>query len=154
MHAKMVLSILAMTLAPQLSAAIATSTIAISATVLPSCTVSSSPVAFGAYTPNTMASRQGLLTVRCTLGAAYSVALDEGAAGDGGSRHMVRSDGAKLPYDLYRDSAHQQRWGSGSASRAGTGSGSDEAMTLYAAIPPNTAQPGDYSDNVTVMVSY
>ena len=135
-------------------AATVNSSIALSVNVLPSCTVSSSAVAFGDYTPLTSASRQGTLTVNCSSGTIYAVALNEGGAGDGTSRHMVRADGATIAYDLYSDSAHTQRWGSGANSQAGTGSGADKTMTVYAAIPPSAAPAGNYSDNVTVMVSY
>ena len=137
-----------------LHAETATAKFVVSANVIPSCTVSSDAISFGTYVPNTLASREGAMTVNCTAGTAYAITLDQGGAGDDASRRMVRSDGATLPYDLYRDGAHQQRWGSGANARAGTGSGAEETLTMYAAIPATAAPPGNYSDNITILVTY
>ena len=102
----------------------------VSLTVLPGCTVSTNSLAFGGYVPLTSASAQATMTMNCSAGAAYAISLDEGLQGDGSTRRMTRADGATLPYDIYRDSAHRQRWGAGSAAQAGTGSGSDTTLPM------------------------
>lgn len=135
-------------------AASVSGSINVSVTVLPGCTISTSPLAFGGYVPLTSASAQSSMTLNCSAGAAYAVSLDEGTQGDGSTRRMTRADGATLPYDIYRDSAHLQRWGAGSTALAGTGSGRDTTVPLYAAIRPNPAQAGNYTDHVVVLITY
>jgi spore coat protein U-like protein len=132
----------------------ATGTISVTASVLPACAVSGAVLAFGAYVPMSTASQSGNVTLTCSTGVAYAVALDEGTQGDGSTRRMARGDGATLAYDLYRDSAHQQRWASGSAGATGTGSGGAQSFPVYARISPTSAPAGAYSDNVTIVVTY
>ena len=137
-----------------LCAATATGSIAVSVSVLPACSVSGAPVAFGAYAPMSTASQNGNVTLTCSTGVTYAVALDEGTQGDGSTRRMARGDGPLLPYDLYRDAAHQQRWASGSTAATGTGSGNSQNFPVYARILPAIVPAGTYSDNVTITVSY
>ena len=134
--------------------ATATATIAISASVLPVCTVSGGAIAFGAYAPSTAIAREGAVTLTCSEGVSYAVALDEGVQGDGTTRRMARGDGATLAYDLYRDAGHHQRWGSGGSAATGTGSGGTQTLPVYAAIAPSAALAGNYTDSVTILVTY
>lgn len=129
----------------------ATASLAVSATVAGTCTVSGGPLAFGAYTPSTLATQQSALDVNCTQGTAYVVALDNGAAG---ARRMTGPGGATLPYEIYRDGARSQRWGDGSSAATGTGTGSVQTLPLYASISPTAATTGSYSDMVTVTLTY
>lgn len=132
----------------------ATATISVTTSVLPACSVSGAAVAFGTYVPMSIASQQANVTLNCSTGVDYAVALDEGGQGDGSTRRMARGDGATIAYDLYRDAAHQQRWASGSAGATGTGSGSAQSFPVYARILPTSAPAGTYSDNVTILVTY
>ena len=132
----------------------ATATMTVTTSVLPACSVSGAPVAFGTYVQMSTASQHSSVTLNCSTGVDYAVALDEGAQGDGSTRRMARADGATIAYDLYRDAAHQQRWSSGGAGATGTGSGSAQSIPVYARILPTSAPAGTYSDNVTITVTY
>ena len=136
------------------SAENATATVAVSVSVLPACAVSGAPVAFGTYVPMSTASQHSNVTLTCSTGVGYAVALDEGTQGDGSTRRMARGDGPTIAYDLYRDAAHQQRWASGAAGATGTGSGGAQSFPVYGRILPTSAPAGTYSDNVTITVTY
>jgi len=136
------------------SAETSTATIAVTVSVLPACAVSGVPVAFGPYAPMTTASQTSNVTLTCSSGVAYAVALDEGTQGDGSTRRMARGDGTTIAYDLYRDAAHQQRWASGAAGAIGTGSGGTQSLPVYGRILATSAPAGTYSDNVTITVAY
>ena len=73
----------------------ATSSFQVSANVLKTCTISATPIGFGNYDPvgayaATPADQTGTVTVRCTRGTSWSVAL---GAGDNfwGGRRMRRA---------------------------------------------------------------
>jgi spore coat protein U-like protein len=133
------------------SAETAGASLNVSATVAGRCSVAAGALAFGTYAPGTNASQSSDLTVNCTQGTAYAVALGEGQAG---ARQMSGPNGATLPYDIYRDAARSQRWGSGAEAVPGSGSGADQTLRLYAAIASADAPSGDYNDTVTVSVTY
>lgn len=125
------------------------------------CQVEVSPVAFGAYDPLAAAPRdsQGMLTVDCPAGVAFTVTLDTGLGRRFFPRAMRRADGrGKLPYNLYRDAARTFIWGDGSGHSApleGDGAGAPQAFPVFGRIPPHQdAPPGAYRDAVTVTVTY
>ena len=125
--------------------------LSVSATVTGRCSVAAAALAFGQYRPGTSSGESTSLTVNCTQGTSYAVALDDGASG---GRRMSGPSGAALPYDLYQDAGLSQRWGTGANAVPGTGSGSDQTLRLYASIAPVEAPAGDYNDTVTVSVIY
>jgi len=69
-----------------------------------------------------------------------------------------------LAYQLYQDSGHSTVWNAtnvgtvgGTGGVSGTGSGSNQTLTVYALIPAGTAVPattGTYTDTVVVTVNY
>ena len=74
-----------------------------------------------------------------------------------GSRSM--SNGAQtIGYQLYLDSGRATVWGNGTAGSspvAGTGTGSNQSLTIYGRLPSlSGAVPGNYSDTVTITISY
>jgi spore coat protein U-like protein len=128
-----------------------------------SCTVSSSRVKFGSFSPLTLASvdSTGSITVNCTDISSYSVALSTGS-GSYSQRRMV-SGGNYLFYNLYRDAACQQVWGDGTSSSSFTViltnpiNGHNNVHTVYGRIPlsiQRAAHIGIYSDTITITVSY
>lgn len=128
-----------------------------------SCTVSSSGVNFGSFSPLTLATidSTGSITVNCTDVSSYSAALSTGN-GTYSQRRMV-SGGNYLSYNLYRDAAHQQVWGDGISSSSYTviltnpTNGHNNVHTVYGRIPlsiQRAAHVGIYSDTITVTVSY
>ena len=88
----------------------------VTATVSKNCTISTSPVAFGAYdsvTANATAHLEniGKVTVTCTKGATAKVGLGPGSNGQGSTRRMSGGTLAFLTYELYKDSSHSTVWG-------------------------------------------
>ncbi|MFL9926022.1 spore coat U domain-containing protein [Herbaspirillum lusitanum] len=139
-------------------AATATGSLVITASVLASCTVVGSTIAFGAYS-STQVDQTGNIAVLCTNGTTYNVGLDAGA-GTGASttvRKMTGSGGGTLNYALYRDSGRTNNWGStiGTDTQAGTGSGLLQNLTVYGRIASaQTPLAGTYTDTVTVTLTY
>lgn len=126
--------------------------------VEPSCAVSTQPLDFGAVAGVLVArTATSNLSVTCTEGGAYSVGLDGGiTTGDVMDRRMELGPGQTLSYQIYRDPARTQLWGSTPALRVeGTGSGLAQSIPLYGLVPAQGLQPvGSYTDRVTVTVYY
>lgn len=139
-------------------AATASASLVISATVLASCIVTGSTIAFGNYT-STQLDQTGNIGVLCTNGTAYTIGLDPGA-GSGATtsvRKMTGSLGGTLNYALYRDSGRTNIWGStsGTDTQAGTGNGLLQNLTVYGRIPSGqTPSAGAYTDTVIVTLTY
>jgi spore coat protein U-like protein len=136
----------------------------IGATIVVACNVSGSTLNFGTSIDPLQshgaidASTQ--LSVTCTRTTPYSVSLSAGANAGGlnafGSRAM-KSGTNTLAYQLYLDAARSQVWGNGTNSSvyAGTGTGSTQQLTIYGRLPSVAqAAPGDYTDTVTVTITY
>lgn len=139
----------------------ATSSFAVSATVQSACTVSASALAFGTYLASsaTPTDTTSTLTVTCTNGLTYTVALDGGTnTATVNARAMTLGGAHNLTYALYTSSAHTTIWGDGTlstATMAGTGIGSAQSLTVYGRIPAAQFQnSGSYTDTVNVTVSY
>lgn len=146
-------------------AATATNTMPVSVNVINSCTVAATPMAFGAPTAIGGANVDTTSTISlvCTNGAAYDVALDNGLNAAVGQRYM--SNGAttpvKIPYNIYKDSARASAWGSTSGTGGNTSSGvagvsGAVTLTAYGRIPSTATSvgAGAYLDTVTVTVTF
>ena len=146
-------------------AASATNTMPVSVNVINSCTVAATPMAFGAPTAigSINIDTTSTITLGCTNGAAYDVALDNGLNATTGQRYM--SNGAttpvKVPYNIFRDSAHSAAWGSTSGTGGNTSSGvagvsGAVILTAYGRIPSTATSvgAGAYTDTVTVTVTF
>jgi len=129
------------------------------ATVLANCSVSATTVNFGSSGPITSnVDATGTVTVQCTNSTPYTVALNGGNSGatDPTQRKMSKSS-ETITYGLYQNSARSQAWGStvGTNTVAGTGSGSNQALTVYGRVAAQTTpSPGSYTDSVVVTVTY
>jgi spore coat protein U-like protein len=129
------------------------------ATVPANCLVSTSGVNFGAsgaITGNVDAT--GTATVQCTNTTPYAAALNGGNSGatDPTQRKMARGS-ETITYGLYRDSARTLPWGntSGTNTVSGTGSGSNQALTVYGRVAAQTTpSPGVYTDSVILTLTY
>ena len=131
------LAVAVMTSGAPVYAATSTGSLVVTATVLASCTVVGSTIAFGNYT-STQVDQTGNIAVLCTNGTSYTIGLDAGA-GTGATtsvRKMTGSLGGNLNYALYRDSGRTSNWGStiGTDTQAGTGSGVLQNLTVYGRI--------------------
>jgi spore coat protein U-like protein len=135
----------------------ATATFSISATVVPSCSITATALNFGAYT-GAVLNATSTLTVQCASGAAYNVGFDQGqATGATVTTRKMTNATKTLNYGLYSDSGRTKNWGNtvGTDTLAGTGSGSTQSITVYGQVPANQKPaPGAYADTITATVTY
>lgn len=134
----------------------ATTTIAVSATVLKDCIVAAAALPFGNYT-GAVNEVQTSVTVTCTSTTAYTVALDKGLNGASATTRKMKNGAALLNYGLYSDAAWTTNWGYtvGTDTVAGTGNGAAQVLPVYGQIPAGQyVTPGSYADTITVNVAY
>jgi spore coat protein U-like protein len=136
------------------------SNLAVSATVQPTCSFTTTTLAFGTYTGAAL-SGTGTLVVTCTNTTPYQMGINTGLHGSGAffNWNMAGPSGALANYSLFRDSAHTMLWGgtigTGGDSINGTGSGAAQTITFYGAVPAGQAvTPGAYTDTVNVILYY
>ena len=103
-----------------LEAQSSTASMTVTANVNKNCTITTSPVSFGAYDPvvaNATAPLDGTgtVTVACTKGAVAKIGLNAGSNAQGTTRRMAQSAAAFLTYEIYQDSAHTIVWGNTAA---------------------------------------
>lgn len=99
----------------------------------------------------------GTLTVTCTNQTPYNVGIDNGAHFDT-TRRMKENGGGTtyyVPYALYRDASRTQAWGTiGTDTLSGTGTGADQAITVYGQVPSANFPALSYTDTVTATLTY
>lgn len=144
-------------------AATSTGLLLVTATVLSTCSVATTPVAFGNYT-TVQVDTTGSITVTCTLDVgSYNVALGTGVgSGSTTSTRMLTSPGgSNLHYAMYADSGRTANWGNvpGTDTLASTantsGTGAIKTFTAYARLPAGqTSGTAVYTDNVVVTVNF
>jgi spore coat protein U-like protein len=91
-------------------AASASAPLAISASVVNNCTISTLPVAFGVYDPvvaNAIINLDstGTVTIACTKGAATTIGLNLGTNATGNTRRLTDGATNYLTYELHQDSS-------------------------------------------------
>lgn len=132
----------------------------VTATVLASCEVSASDLAFGNYNPVIAAHLDAAttLSVTCTNGTPYEVGLSLGdGTGASVTTRYMKKGSDQLGYSLYRNAGRTQLWGAsgGSETLAGVGTGSAATIDLFGRVQMNQAAPaGAYSDTIVVTVSW
>lgn len=135
-------------------------TFAVTATVLPSCTVvGGSTLAFGIVSPGVQSDGSAVVTATCTVGTPYSLSLDAGTGSGATVAERRMTSGANtLAYRLYRDAGRTQLWGdgtSGTVLSSSTGTGLTQSFTVYGRVPASaTATVGVYADTITVTATY
>jgi spore coat protein U-like protein len=156
----------AMTLAPVADAATETANLSVTATVAANCTISTAPVAFGAYDPVTAHASadldaSGTVIVTCTSGASTGITLDQGANADAGSSDAAplrrMADGGNfLSYSLFADAGRTTVWGNTVGTQvAHTGTGAVTNLTVYGRVAGGQNAPiGSYADTVTATVTF
>lgn len=146
------------------SAQPAQTTLNVTANVTANCSVTASAVDFSNINPLLAQNfdATGSLTISCTSGAAWSAALGVGSgtsATYANRRMRLGATANMLNYSLYTTAARNVVWGdgsSGTATVAGTGTGSAQTISVFGRIPSGqtTAPAGAYADSVTVTVTY
>jgi spore coat protein U-like protein len=130
----------------------------VSANVQPTCKVTADDLIFG--TVNDFLTHNydstSMIHVTCVTGTQYKVGLDNGQHANVNTRRM-QGPGGYVSYELYQDSGRTVRWGNtpGTDTEPGSGSGTMQNLTVYGRVPPqSTPAAGNYSDTVTVTVTY
>lgn len=148
--------------APEVSLAATTTTnFTVSANVLAACTVDATDLDFGDYTASsaTPDDATSTITVTCTDGEDYSIALDagEGDSATVAARSMT-SGTDSLPYWLYTTGSFATVWGDGTNTTAvvsDTGDGTGQPHTVFGRIPIAQYVPaGAYEDTILVTITF
>ena len=136
----------------------ASTTIAVSATVLTDCAVIALPLVFGNYSSGSNNDATSTITVTCTIGTPYNIGLDAGGgAGATVTTRKLTSGSDTLDYILYQDASRTIIWGEtiGADTISIASAGAIDAHTIYGRSPSGQNVPaGAYTDTVTVTVSY
>lgn len=127
------------------------------------CSVNSTSLAFGSFSPLTgdTVDSTGTITVTCILQlSSYTIALSHGGSGTYSPRRMA-SGGNHLEYNLYTDATYSQVWGDGTGGSATVAGGAallgSRDHTIYGRIPltsQRAAMVGSYSDSITVTITF
>jgi len=157
------LAAVAIAVESSLSAQSATASLTISASVSKNCTITTSPVNFGAYDPvtaNATAPRDGTgtVTITCTKGAPAKVGLGVGSNSQGTTRRMLGGTAAYLTYELYKDSTHASVWGNTADTALDIPAAPNRNprdFTVYGRAPAGQDAPvGAYTDTVVATVNF
>ncbi len=135
------------------------------ATVSNSCSIaiaSANDLDFGSTATLASAIDQtSTISLSCPGSTTWRVGLSNGANASGNQRRMTDGTSNYIAYELYLNSARNQRWGNDTAGGTDTasGSGSGQAnptvLTVYGRVPVQAAQPpGSYADTITVTLTY
>jgi len=127
-------------------AATDTDNLLVSASVTATCTIATTPVAFGAYDPTsaTALNGTGAVTVLCTSGTAGYITLGEGVNPTVASTPAVplrqmaggAAGAGRLAYLLYSEGTRTTVWGNtGTTGLSHTGDGTSTSLTVYGTIP-------------------
>ena len=143
-----------------------TSNMSVSATINHSCSIDTTPMAFGAYdgvVANASNALEATATVisTCTSGATAVITMNAGTYAGLGSddtpiRRMTSGAGNYLVYQVYSDVARKTVWGNTAPTGVGiAGTGSPQTHKVYGSIPSAQIIPeGDYSDQIYVTIIY
>ena len=123
--------------------------------VVATCSISAADMTFNTITTGTTAQTdsESQITVNCSNGAPYSVALSNGSNYSAGRR--LSSNGSFINYTLFKDNSRTAEW-TLISSMTGTGSGSNQTLPVYGRIPAgqNVTNMGSYSDTIVATVTY
>ena len=141
-----------------LTGATTVQTASINANYVAGCLINATPLNFGNIGIITAPiDSLSVLSVKCSNGSSYSVALDGGLTGasDPTLRRMKFSTNT-LFYGLFQDPARQYPWGPTlPQSVLGTGSGGIQEVPVYGRIrTQQTPPPGLYLDTIVATVTY
>ncbi|HEX3915291.1 MAG TPA: spore coat protein U domain-containing protein [Steroidobacteraceae bacterium] len=146
-------------------AATTTTTFAVTATVQSTCSATAATLAFPNYTPGGGAQTGNTtISVKCSKNTAFTVALNAGSTtGDAFVQRLMGSGTNTLQYNLYTSAALATVFGDGSggtgtANGTGLGIATANSIQVFGQVPDSAtnqaAVPGNYTDTITVTVSY
>ncbi len=118
--------------------------------ILPSCSVSATPLNFGIYWGTSTLVSTANITVSCNLPATTRVQMDPGLYSTNFTTRKMAAGKSRLNYNLYTTSARSNVWGDGTG---GSWTVTGSKLTVYASIPGRqVVSPGNYSDTVVVTI--
>ena len=145
---------------PSFATTTTTTTFTATITLNPTCVINSASTldfgSAGVLTANI--DQSSTISVQCTDTTPYNIGLDAGTGtGATVAVRKLTSGGATVNYTLYRDSGHNNVWGTtiGTDTVAATGNGAAQSYTVFGRVPVQTTPaPATYTDTVTVTVTY
>jgi spore coat protein U-like protein len=138
----------------------ATANLTVSSNVTSQCTISTLPVAFGAYNPVTVTPLDniGSVVVTCTTGISSTIGLGLGANASGSIRRMTDGSGNYLEYELYQEAARTTVWGNSGGGLVNAGAapdGNPRSFTVYGRVTAEQDAPvGSYADTVVATLNF
>lgn len=138
-------------------------------TITGACTLVANPLDFGTNSGAISATKDATSTLiaNCTNATPYSIGLSNGtgAGATASVRKMTNAaDNSTVNYSLFTDAGRTSVWdnncttlpGTGTNCANGTGSGSNQTITVFGRVPaPQTAVTvGNYIDNVTATLTF
>lgn len=155
-----VTSITAIVSSPLFAATPATTTLLVSATVIDTCIVAATPLAFadlnGSQATDDVTPSQ--ITILCTSDkTGVTVTLNGGSQVDSGVRQMVNQTDAtkRMSYDLFTNISRTNSVSAGGTiSSADIDAATPSVIDIYGQVPAGSYAAGEYSDSVTVTVNY
>jgi spore coat protein U-like protein len=139
------------------SAGSATANLSVSANVAATCSISTSAVAFGAYSGSQI-DATGTVTANCVSGTAWTIGLGAGTGSGATTSNRKMTSGANtLSYALFSDAGRTTNWGNtiGTDTIAGTGTGSSDNHTVYGRVAAGTVPAaGSYADTVVATINF
>jgi spore coat protein U-like protein len=143
------------------NAATATTTFQVKLTIQSQCTiVSVSALDFGTNgVINANIDQGNTLNVQCTNTTPYNIGLNAGANGGTIATRLMKGGPSNetIAYSLYSNPARTTVWGEtiGTDTVTGTGNGASQPYPIYGRVPAQTTPaPGNYTDTITVTVTY
>ncbi len=135
----------------------ATANLSVTASVATACSITTSSVAFGAYAGSQI-DANGTVTANCVTGTSWTIGLGAGnGSGATTAARKLTSGANSLAYALFSDPTHSTNWGNtvGSDTIAGTGTGGNQANTVYGRIVSGlTPASGSYTDTVIATINF
>ena len=142
-------------------------TMSATATVVAQCNISTTALNFGTTSslPSNVDST-ATITAQCNNSLPYSIGLGNGTNASGSQRRMrLGATTGYLNYGLYTDSARSSSWTTSTATTSctggantcllGTGTGSNQSITVYGRVPPQTVPAiGTFTDTVVVTITF
>jgi spore coat protein U-like protein len=146
-------------------AATTTTTFAVTATVQSTCSATAAALAFPNYTPGGGAQiGNTTISVKCTKNTPFTVLLNVGSTtGDAFAQRVMGSGANTLQYNLFTAASLLTIFGDGTGGTqtvTGTGLGvaTANSVQVFGQVPDSAtnqaAVAGNYSDTITVTVSY
>jgi spore coat protein U-like protein len=141
-------------------AATSSSSFQVAATVSSYANVSTTTLAFGQYLPSADTLTTSNISVTASNSTSYTISINAGtspgATTDTRKMTSLGSSTSTLGYQVYRDAARSNVWGSSASDMlSATGTGFQTTHTVYGKIPAGQfVAAGAYTDTLTVVVTY